>query len=57
MRLKEKIKACHKILFHNKPISSLTVGIRLTRCDECEYNLKCDECAYKMLAEKEVPNR
>jgi hypothetical protein len=51
MTLKEKIKACYKI-FRNKPIATLTYGVRLVKCSECEYNLKCDECFYKSLVEK-----
>lgn len=50
MTLKEKIKACVKI-FHNKPIATITYGVRCVRCDECEYNLQCDNCFYKALYE------
>jgi hypothetical protein len=52
LTMKQKLEACYKILFKNKPISTLTYGIRVTRCVECEYNLKCDECVFKALAEK-----
>lgn len=48
---KQKLKACYKILFKNKPISTLTLGVRVIRCDECEYNLKCDDCSYKGIVE------
>ena len=51
MTLKQKLKACYEILFKNKPISTLTFGVKVVKCDECEYNLKCDECSYKFIAE------
>lgn len=40
MSFKEKLKAVYKILFKNKPISTLTFGVRVVRCDECQYNPK-----------------
>lgn len=50
MTLKEKLINCYKILFKNKPISTITYGVKVIRCDECEYNMKCEECLYKELA-------
>lgn len=49
--IRQKLKSCYNILFKNKPISTLTLGVRVIRCDECEYNLKCDECSYKGIVE------
>lgn len=46
MTLKEKIKACYKILFKNKPISTLTVGVEIKKCAECENNIRCNECVH-----------
>ena len=40
MTFKEKIKAIYKILFKNKPISTITLGVRVVRCDKCTYNPK-----------------
>jgi phage-related protein len=51
LTIKQKLKACYKILFKNKPISTLTLGVRVIRCNECEYNLKCDDCSYKGIVE------
>lgn len=48
MTIKQKIKAIINIL-RDKPVRGITLGVRVKRCDECEYNLKCDECAYKEL--------
>ena len=50
MTIKEKLKNCYNILFKNKTIGTLTYGMKVTRCAECEYNLKCEECIYKALA-------
>lgn len=36
MTLKEKIKACSKVLFRGKPIHTMTVGVKVTRCDVCD---------------------
>lgn len=44
MTIKQKLKACYKILFKNKPIATLTYGVRVIKCDDCEYNLKCEDC-------------
>ena len=49
MTFKDKIKACYKILFKNKPFATITYGVRVVKCDECEYNLKCEECKFKSL--------
>lgn len=46
MTFKEKIKACYEILFKNKPMGTITYGIKLTKCSECEYNLRCSECVH-----------
>lgn len=44
MNFIEKLKACYKIMFHNKPISTLTFGVNVTRCDECEYKRNIEAC-------------
>lgn len=49
MTLKEKIKACYKILFKNKPISTITYGIKLVKCSECKDHIRCEECVFKAL--------
>ena len=53
MTLKERIKACYRILVNGKPIGTITYGVRFVKCDECEYNLKCEDCAYPLLMKKE----
>lgn len=49
MTFKERIKACYKILLKGKPVGTITYGIRLVKCSDCEYNLKCENCAYELL--------
>ena len=40
-RLKNAAKA-----FRGKPLSSITLGLEVKRCDECDRSY-CDQCAYK----------
>ena len=51
LTIKQKLKACYKILFKNKPISTITLGVKVIECDKCEYNLKCDDCSCKAIVE------
>lgn len=53
MTLKEKIKACYKILFKNKPISTLTVGVEIKECAKCENNIRCNECVHGQRGDSE----
>lgn len=50
MTIKQKLKACYKVLFKNKPITTLTYGVRVVKCDDCEYNVKCEDCFYSDFA-------
>ncbi len=54
MTIKQKLNACYKVLFKNKPITTLTYGVRFIKCDDCEYNIKCDECFYMDFAKTTV---
>lgn len=45
MTLKDKLRACVNILFRKKTVpAELTVGLKLTRCDECECKRLFDAC-------------
>lgn len=37
MTLKEKLKAIYRILFKNKPISTIQYGVRAIKCSDCKY--------------------
>lgn len=39
-RLKDAIK-----VFRGNPVCTITYGVKLTRCAECENNIRCEECA------------
>lgn len=44
MSLKDKLVACYKILFRGEPCHTLTVGVKFTKCKECECKRLFDAC-------------
>lgn len=40
-KIKRMIRA-----YNNKPADSLTIGVELKECNDCQYFLRCRDCVY-----------